>query len=59
MVFISDGKADIGARVRSKSLLFDVLKAFDKIKNIQQSDMFRSEKSYFPSCVRNMFWVTF
>ena len=39
------------------SLLSDMLKAFDSIE-ISHKSIFFAEKAFFPSCVRNMFWVT-
>ena len=55
MVLILDGNSAIGAQVK-ENMLFDLFKAFDKFKNSHKLDsVFFSEKSFFPSCVRNMF----
>ena len=42
---------------KEQSLSFDLFKAFDKIESSHKRNLF-SVKSYFPSCVRNLFWVT-
>ena len=39
-------------------MLFDLFKAFDYIESSKKSDIFSSEEIYFPSYVRNIFWVT-
>ena len=56
MVFILDGNAEIGAHIR-QSLLFDLFKTCDKIERNHKSDFYLT-KILFPSCVRNMFFVT-
>ena len=43
---------------RKNQSLFNLFKAFDKIDSNHKSYFFFSEKTYFPVCVHNMFWVT-
>ena len=57
ILLILDGTSEIGAQCVDQSLLFDLLKAFDKIEKSQKYFFF-SEEPYFPSYVHNMFWVT-
>ena len=50
MVLILDGSSEISVHVsREQSLLFDLVKALDKIGSYHIS-----ENTYFPSCERNM-----
>ena len=46
-------KKEIGAH-KEQSLLFNLLKAFDNIEGSHKSDFF-SNKTYYPSCVSQMF----
>ena len=53
LVLLLDGISDIRAQI--KSLLFDLLKAFDYTEISHKSDFFYPNKVYFSSRVRDMF----
>ena len=57
MVLILDGNSEKGAHVMEQYLLFDLDKGFDYIKSSHKF-VFLSEKTYFVSYARTMFWVT-
>ena len=50
MVLLLDGNSH-----EEQSLLFDLFKAFDKMES---NRIFLSDKTYFPSFMRNIGWVT-
>ena len=57
MVFISDGNSENGAHVGS-TLWYSICLRHFRLGREQSKIVFFSETTYFPSCVRNMFWVT-
>ena len=54
MVLILEGWSDIRAHVREQSLLFYLLKPFDRSRAITNRIFFFSEKTYFLICARKI-----
>ena len=56
-LLILDGISEIGAYVRSNLCYLICLRHLNRSREVTNS-IFLSEKTYFPSCVHTIFWVT-
>ena len=57
MVLILDGNSEIGAQLSRDQRYWICSRQLIRVRAFTNR-FFSSEKTYFPSCMRNLFWIT-